>query len=304
MKAKIVIAGGSGFVGQLLSEHFRKGSYEVIVLSRGAQKSKNEIKYIQWDGKTVGPWVEELEGSEAVINLTGKSVNCRPTPSNKKEIITSRVDSTEVIGKAIGQCKTPPKVWINAGGVGVFSGTGRSSNDENAPLGTDFTAEVARLWEDAFMKADTPLTRKVFLRIALVLKKGEGFLQPMELLVKTGMGGTMGSGKQHFPWIHFEDLIRVFDYVLQQPDMDGIVHGVSPQAVTNASFMRQLRQIIGVPFGIPAPGFAVKMGAFLIGTNGSLALSDNHAIPGKLNTVGFTFKFPDLASALRNLYTR
>lgn len=302
MKDKIIIAGGSGFIGQLLAEHYQKKNYDVVILSRGASKVASGIHYVQWNAKTLDSWLQELEGCVAVINLTGKSVNCRPTASNKQEIITSRVESTQVIGEAIAACSTPPKIWINAGGVGVFSGTDRMPKDENAELGDDFTAKVARLWEEAFRNASTPDTRKVFLRIALVLKKGEGFLQPMELLVKTGLGGTMGSGEQYFPWIHYQDLIRVFDYTLQQPDMQGVVHGVSPQAVTNALFMQQLRKVLGVPFGIPAPGFAVKIGAFIIGTNGNLALTDNHAVPGKLNAAGFQFRYPDLASALENLY--
>lgn len=304
MKSKIVIAGGSGFIGQLLSDFYHHQNYEVVVLSRGNREKVHGIRFVNWDGETEGEWVKELEGCDTVINLTGKSVNCRPTKSNNKAVIDSRVRSTKVIGKAIQKLQSPPKVWINAGGVGVFSGADSDvPKDENAALGKDFSSEVAYHWEKAFNEAETPLTRKVFLRIALVLKKGEGFLQPMELLVKTGLGGTMGSGKQHFPWIHYQDLIQIFDYVRKSAQMSGVVHAVSPETVSNASFMKQLRQAIGVPIGIPAPAFAVRLGAYIIGTNGNLALSDNPAIPGKLIKEQYSFLFPDLKSALAQLYS-
>ncbi len=302
MKPKIVIAGGSGFIGQLLVDYYRRENYEVVVLTRDARLHVPGVRFVKWDGKNMGSWVSEIEGCEAVINLSGKSVNCRPTNKNKKEIIDSRVNSTVLIGKAIHQSKSPPRVWINAGGVGVFSGTERFPKDENAALGTNFSADVARLWEEAFLEAETPYTRKVFLRIALVLKKGQGFLQPLELLVRMGLGGKMGNGKQYFPWIHHLDLIRIFDHAVQNPEIAGIIHASSPETVMNAAFMRQLRKTLGMAFGIPAPALAVRIGAWLLGTNGELALSDNYAVPGRLQKARYPFLYPDLESALSNLY--
>jgi hypothetical protein len=303
MRKKLIIAGGSGMIGHLLAQHFVAQHYDVVVLSRSQSKERNGVRFVQWDGVQLGEWVQELENSEGVINLTGKTVNSRPTKANKEEIITSRVLSTKLVGHAINQCNIPPKVWINAGGAGVFSGIDHLPKDEQSPLGNEFAADVARAWENAFDSIATPATRKVYMRIGLVLKAHEGLLEPLEKLVKLGLGGAAGSGKQYYPWIHYQDLLQIVEYLLTNPNASGIYHAVGPDPVTNATFMQSLRQIHGISFGLPAPDFAVIVGAYIIGTNGALALSDNYVFPKRLLSEGYKFLFSDIRTALEDLYT-
>lgn len=289
-------------IGQLLANYLIERQYEVVILSRNAAKVVGQLRYVEWDASTLGPWVQELEHSEGIINLTGKTISSKPTKANKEEIIRSRVVSTKLVGQAINECKVPPKVWLNAGGAGVFSGVDRLPKDESSPLGTEFAAHVARLWEEVFESVPTPLTRKVYARFGLVLKAHEGLLAPLETLVKWGLGGVAGSGQQYFPWIHYQDLLQIVHYLLTQQHATGLYHVVGPNPVTNATFMKALRKVHNVPFGLPAPAIAVKVGAYLIGTNGALALSDNHVLPRRLQDEKYAFLFPELTAALTDLY--
>jgi len=299
MRNKIVIAGGTGALGKSLTDIFSEN--EVIVLSRYQKPDKGNVKYVQWDAKTLGSWTEALEGSTAVINLVGKSVNCRYTTHNKEEIISSRVDATNIIGKAIQRLKRPPEVWINAGSAAIFGNSSDVIKDENGSLGEGFSAGVCKLWEKSFNEVHTPQTRKVFLRIGMVLQRDGGVLKPFLNMAKFGLGGRIGSGQQYITWIHDLDFKELVNWVIKEKDVSGVLHVSSPFPVTNQEFMESLRKSIKMPIGLPNPALFIKIGAALIGTEAELVLSGRRVVSTVLNHKGYTFKYPELSMALNEL---
>lgn len=303
-KDKIIIAGGSGFLGTSLIDSFPDA--EIIVLSRsegagGHKVAHPHLRYVKWDAAGPGDWVQELEGSKAVINLVGKSVNCRYTSANKAEIISSRVNATHAIGQAIQGLSQPPEIWINAGSAAIFGNSANEVKDEHAATGYGFSAHVCKQWEKAFHAQDTPETRKVMLRIGMVLQRNGGIIRPFLNLVKSGLGGKIGSGKQYMTWIHETDFQALVHWAIYGDAVSGILHAVSPNPETNANFMKALRQAAGVHFGLPNPAFLIRIGAIFIRTEAELVLSGRRVVSTLLPQKGFKFKYPYLHDALKQL---
>jgi uncharacterized protein (TIGR01777 family) len=299
-KPRIVIAGGSGFIGQALIEQLHD-DYDIVVLSRAPSRSDVHASFLQWDGRTVGEWWRSLDGALAVINLAGKHVSCRYTPDNRREIDASRVNSVLAIAKAIGKCAQAPRVWIQASTTAIYGDAGDRVCDETAPPGLGFPVQTATLWEKTFGETDTPQTRRVVLRISFVLGRGGGVLQLLAKLTRAFLGGTVGTGRQYISWIHIDDLVRIVREAITRDEMQGMYNATSPDAVTNREFMRELRRVLRRPWSPPAPAWAVKIGCRLLGTEAELALTGRRAIPRRLQEMGFKFDHADLNEALASV---
>lgn len=298
---KIVIAGGSGFLGRALTEYFVKKNYQVIIFSRKPQPAGGLVKEVYWDGKTMDAWIHELEGSEALINLSGKSVDCRYTEENKKQIYASRLASTRVLGDAVRQCIHPPKVWLNSSSATIYRGSyDKLMDEQHGEIGHDFSMDVCRKWEAVFNECITPRTRKVTLRTSIVLDVTGGALVPLVKLVKAGLGGAMGDGKQFFSWIHIHDFCRVMEWLIQKP-VTGVYNVCSPRPLTNRDFMKNLRDSLHVRIALPLPIPLLKCGAALIRTETELVLKSRKVYPQRLLDEEFVFEFPDLKTALEDL---
>ena len=302
MNNKIIIAGGSGFLGQALAPVLMERQYEVIVLGRGIPVTRDGVQHLQWDARTIGAWAGALDGAKAVVNLTGKSVNVRHTPENKREIIASRIASVRVLGDAIARCANPPEAFVQASGIGFYGDTGDRLVDESAPVGRDFMAEVCRQWEGALDALQLPRTRNVTLRIGVVLGRNGGALQLLEKLTRLYAGGAVGNGRQFMSWIHIVDLLRMFVASIEDPAITGAFNATAPEPVTNAEFMRELRRALHRPWSPPVPAPFVRVGAWLMGSEGDLALLSCRCAPRRFCEHGFTFRFPTLNTALGDLY--
>lgn len=301
MPGKIIIAGGTGALGALLSKAYAERGWEVAVIGRSGAGALASVRYVHWNGRTLGDWAGELEGAAAVVNLAGRSIDTRFTAKHKREILESRVMSTTVIGEAVSRCHRPPAVWINAGGISVYPPSAATRTERDRPEGTDFLAQVSQQWEAAFANAAVPMTRKVQLRISAVLLSEGGMLGPLVKLAKLGLGGTVGRGDQYVSWIHEHDFVKLVDWLIQNPHISGVLHASSPNPVTNADFMRALRKRVGVSIGIPTPAWAVHLGAWFIGTEPQLALEGRRVVSQVLEEAGFQFDFPEIQQALRLL---
>jgi uncharacterized protein len=315
---KIIITGGTGFIGQKLVAWFGKEN-QIVVLSRMSVNGHNNaynhkllmpaqgynITYRRWDGEHVEKhWANELEGADIVINLAGKSVNCRYNEKNKQEIFDSRTHATKAIGEAIRNCIVPPKLWINASSATIYRHAEDHAQDEyNGEFHDDFSVQVCKQWEKTFNEQRTPFTRKVALRTAITLGDG-GVVVPYFNLLKFGLGGKQGSGKQMYSWVHIDDVCRTVEWVFEHTAMEGIYNCVSPGAVTNDVFMRTLRNITGHKIGLPAFKWMLKIGARLIGTETELILKSRWVRPAKLLESGFQFKFPKVEDALRDVVNK
>ncbi len=309
MPDKAVLAGGSGFLGLSLARRLRAEGWEVVVLTRTPDvchlidDKRPWARNVIWDGKTAGLWVRELDGAAALVNLTGRSVNCIHSPDNKRLILESRVDSVRVLGAALAQCRQPPPVWVQCASLALYGDTGDRVCDENAPGAEDFSAQVCRQWEDALAAVKAPATRKVVLRIGLVLGPGGGALGPLAKLVRWFLGGTVGSGRQGMSWLHHEDMNELFMQAIRRAELAGAYNACSPEPVTNEEFMRELRSALGRPWSPPAPEWAVRFGArFVMRTDADLALTGRRCLPARLQAQGFTFRFPELGAALRDTF--
>jgi uncharacterized protein len=300
-KKRIVLAGGSGFIGRALANEFFAREFEVVVLTRSPRKRSDVVQDAAWDGEQPGEWVQLLNGAEAVINLAGKNINCRHTPDNLREIIASRVNSVHAIANACHQVGIPPRVWVQAGAVGFYGDMKDKLCDENSPNGGDSLAKICGDWENAFAAASLPGTRKVILRIGFVLGRDGGALPVLAKLTKWFLGGAAGSGRQFISWIHLADLTRMFLAAVENEKYSGMFNAVAPDAVTNTGFMRELRHALRRPWSPPAPEWAVKFGARLMGSEPSLALSGQRCAPGRFLDSGFQFQFPELRGALGDL---
>jgi uncharacterized protein len=306
---RIIIAGGSGFLGRLLTAHFLNHNWDVVILGRALPPPGLAGRHCAWDARTPnGAWAEELDGADVVINLTGKSVNCRYTRRNRQQILDSRVCSTGVIGEAINRCSKPPTLWLNASTATIYRHTFDAPWDENGitagtPEAKDlFSVEVAKAWEKAFREASTPSTRKVALRLAMVLGCGSNSVFPvLRRLVRTGLGGRMGSGRQFVSWIHQKDFCAAIDWLITHQELEGIVNLSAPDAVTNQDMMRLLQNVCGVPFGLPASRWMLEAGAFLLRTETELIIKSRRVVPRSLLESGFTFQFPDIKQAFNDL---
>jgi uncharacterized protein (TIGR01777 family) len=297
---RIVLAGGSGFIGSALATHFVKQGYDVAVLTRNAQARGDGVREVAWNGRTLGPWAKELDGAAAVVNLTGKSVNVRHTSKHRREIISSRVDSVRAIADAIATSMVPPPVWVQSGAVGIYGNAGDALCDESAPHGRDFMANVCEQWEAAFRAALTPATRRVVLRFGVVLGREGGALPMLASLARWGLGGTAGSGRQYISWIHRDDLVSLVERAIATR-MSGPYNAANHAPETNAVFMKRLRQVVHRPWSPPAPALAVKLGSYVMGFEPSVALHGQRCVPRRLDEEGFTFTHENLGESLRSL---
>jgi uncharacterized protein len=298
---KLILAGGTGFLGQAIIEKFSNSVKEIIVFTRGASHQEKNIRYINWDGKTMGTWSKEIDGSDVLINLTGKSVDCRYNEKNKSEIISSRVNATNILGKAISDSMDPPKVWLNSASATIYRDSEDIDMDENGETGTGFSVDVCKKWEAAFNEAKTPQTRKIALRISMVLGKSGGVLPVMKKLVNAGLGGKMGSGKQFVSWIHEEDFLKAILWLIENEKAAGAYNLAAPQPVTNSDFMQLIRKSLGKKFGIPAAKWMLEIGAVFLRTETELILKSRKVVPKRLVDEGFVFSYSNMEKALKDL---
>src|SRR5438552_8617677 len=309
---RIILAGGSGFIGSLLTRYLLAHGKEVIVLSRQSLSQPDGMRQSHWDGCTLGPWAEHLNGARAVINLAGRSVNCRYTSSNRRLIMESRVNSTRVLGEAIAGCATPPPVWLNSSTATIYKHSLIRPMDEaggeigdTAEAKDAFSVAVACEWEKTFEKARAPATRKIALRTAMVMGAAEGgVFHVLCRLVRFGLGGKMADGKQFVSWIHEEDFCRAIEWLLSSEALSGPINIASPNPVTNQELMAALRQTLGIPIGLPAARWMLELGAFFLRTETDLILKSRRVIPGRLVASGFEFRFPKLVEAAKDLSAR
>jgi len=307
---KIVIPGGSGQVGTILARAFHGDGHDVVVLSR--QRQVRPWRVVEWDGRTPGNWRQEIDGCDVVINLTGRSVNCRYNAANRAEILESRVLSTRLIGQSIASAARKPRVWLQASTATIYSHRYDATNDEQSGiLGGDepgapdtwrFSIDVARAWESAFEEAATDGTRKVALRSAMTLSPDPGgVFDTLVSLVRRGLGGSAGDGRQFMSWVHQEDFVAAVRWLIDRSEIDGVVNVSSPNPLPNAEFMRLLREACGVSFGLPAAGWVLEIGAAFMRTETELILKSRRVVPGRLLEHGFEFKFPVFKDAARDL---
>ncbi len=310
---KIVIPGGSGQVGTALARAFHSDGHEVVVLSR--RKDKLPWRTAIWDGKTVGEWAGEIDGSDVVINLAGRSVNCRYNEANRREIMASRVDSTRVIGEAIANSPNPPRVWLQASTATIYAHSFDHANDDvtgviggnepGAPDTWNFSIDVATNWERVTNEADTPRTRKVLMRSAMIMGPARGgIFDTMLGIVRFGLGGTAGSGKQYISWIHEDDFIRAVYWLIEHEELSGPINIASPNPLPNKEFMRIFREAWGTRIGLPAFEWQLAIGAFLMRSETELILKSRRVVPKLLTDSGFSFEFPEWPEACRDLCGR
>ncbi len=286
---KIVIAGGTGLIGSYLQNEFAKMNAEILVISR----QKNQVS---WQHDAI---VSALENADLILNLAGKSINCRHNKKNKAEILESRIESTEKIGNAILDCKNPPKLWINVSASAIYSSLNKTpALETSTKFADDFLSFVVQSWEKSFFDFKLSNTRQVALRTSVVLTKNGGVFTRLYQLTKFGLGGKLGSGYQMFSWIHIEDYYRMIVHLINDERIRGVVNCTSPQPITNIRLMENFRQCLGVKIGIPAPEFAIKIAAKLIGTEPSLILNSCSLYPKVILQSGFIFKYVTIQKAI------
>lgn len=300
---RIVIPGGTGFLGSVLTEHLAARGYEIVVLTRAPQPSSLPIRQVVWDGASRGAWTQELEGAAAVINLAGRSVNCRYNESNRRAIYASRLHSTAIIGAAIAACRQPPLVWLNSSSATIYrDARDRTMDEATGDIGTGFSVDVAQKWEKAFADAITPHTRKVALRTAIVFGHGQGGpFEAFHRLVRFGLGGQQGDGTQYVSWIHSGDFARAVVWLLEHEELSGAFNLAAPNPLPNHEFMRAFRQACHQSIGLPAPEWMLEMGAFFLRTETELLLKSRRVVPRRLLESGFRFNFSDWHSAVDDL---
>ncbi|HEV7299908.1 MAG TPA: TIGR01777 family oxidoreductase [Tepidisphaeraceae bacterium] len=300
---KVILAGGSGFLGQSLLPTLCQRFEQVVVLTRGPSKVDGQVRYVTWDGKTVGPWAAEIEGADAVVNYVGRTVDCRKTPANKRVILESRIDSVRALATALKQVGTTPRVWVQSATAHIYGDTGDEVLDESAPIGTGFAPEVGTAWEAALARAATELQgcRFVTLRISFVLGRNAGALKTLSRLARLFLGGTVGTGRQYISWIHVADLIAIVMRAIDEPAMHGMYVTTAPEPQPNREFMRSLRRAVGRPWSPPAPASMVRVGSWFMRTDPELALLGRRCVPARLMREGFVFAYPELDKALDDL---
>jgi len=299
---KIILAGGNGYLGGLLAKHFSNITQTVIILARKPQLQKGNISTILWDGKTADTWVEELEGADLLINLCGKNVNCRYTYKNQKEIINSRVVPTRLLGNAIKNLTKPPKLWINVTSSTIYRHAEDHPQDEyTGEIGSGFSIDVCKAWENSFFETELPQTRRVALRMGIVLGLADGAFPRLLNLVKFGLGGKQGDGKQYVNWVHEQDAVRTIEWLFNQNEINGVVNCTAPHAVTNNELMQTIRKVYGISFGLPTPAWLLSIGAAIIGTETELILKSRWVKPAILLDHGFEFQYGKIDEAVHDI---
>jgi uncharacterized protein (TIGR01777 family) len=302
---KVVLAGGSGYLGSVLADFYRPKAKEVIVLSRKKPADVDNVRTVLWDAKHLDTWVNELEGADLLINLTGKNVNCRYNQKNKDEILNSRLDSTRVLGLAIRKLKLPPRVWIQCASATIYRhAEDRFMDEDHGETGSGFSVDVCKAWEEIFWKQKTPLTRKIVLRTGIVLGKRDGVFPRLLNMVRCGLGGRQGDGKQYMSWIHEADVAGIIHWLYNNETVNGTYNCTSPSPLSNTEFMDTIRKANGIAIGLPAPAWLLTLGACIIGTETELILKSRWVMPSKLLDAGYSFQFPDLVSAVRDIIRR
>lgn len=299
---RVILAGGSGFLGRSLIPHLRRAGYAPVVLTRGPTDTTGPVPHIHWDGRTpVGDWPACLDGATAVVNVVGRTVDCRKTAANKRAILESRVDSVNALATACAKVKNPPKVWVQSATAHIYGDTADEVLDESSPVGRGFAPMVGAAWEKALTDAHLPDTRRVLLRISFVLGRGGGPFKTLSRLTRCFLGGTVGHGRQYMSWLHADDLAAIVLRAIEDERMHGMYVTTAPNPVTNAEFMRELRRALHRPWSPPCPGPLVHLGAFLLRTDPELALLGRRCVPARLLGEGFVFRFPTLPEALQDL---
>ena len=294
----ILIAGGTGFLGQVLEHYFTQQGHTVLLLTRRPKKPH----HIQWDARTLGSWTTALALSDVLINLTGKSVNCRYTQKNKDRIMQSRVASTSILGEAIALCKTPPEIWINSSTATIYDHSLVHPNTETSTrIGHDFSMTVAQNWERTFFNYSLPKTRQVALRTSIVMGKTGDALVMLKRLTQLGLGGTQGKGDQLISWIHEYDFANAVHYIINNESISGVINVTAPNPIKNRDFMMLLRKLLKIPFGLPQPQWLLELGSFFMRTETELLLKSRYVIPEKLQKMGYKFQYPHIKQALTQL---
>lgn len=311
---KVVLPGGSGQVGAILTRTWAARGHEVVVLTREPRGIPG-ARAVAWDGRTLGPWAAEIDGADVVVNLAGRNVNCRYDPENRRRILESRVESTRVVGEAIEVAVRPPRVWLQASTATIYAHRHDAPNDEaRGILGGDepgvpetwrFSVEVAKAWERALDAAVTRNTRKVAMRSAMTMSPDPGGIFDVLLgLVRRGLGGNAGDGRQYVSWIHERDFVRAVDWLIEREGVSGPVNLAAPEPLAWSEFMGALREAAGVRLGLPATRWMLEIGAFLMRTETELVLKSRRVVPGRLLAGGFAFEFPAWPEAARELTLR
>jgi uncharacterized protein (TIGR01777 family) len=305
--AKVILAGGSGFLGRALGRVLSAGGWEVVVLTRDPDRvapsdETPALRGVMWNGETGGAWAAELEGAAALVNLTGRSINCVHTLENSREILESRLNAVKALAKGYARAKNPPPVWVQCSATGFYGNAGDRFCDEALAPGPGFLAEVCRRWEEAFAALDLPEVRRVVLRLGPVLDQKTGPFPAMLGVTRKFIGGAAGSGRQFLSWIHRDDAVAAFAAAVTRPELTGVYNLCAPGAVTNAEFMRELRAAVGRPWVPPAPEFVIRFVAeHHFRTDGNLILHGQRCTPQKLLATGFKFIHPTVGGAIRDL---
>lgn len=322
---KLILAGATGQIGCMLLRHFASDTatatpHDIVLLTRFTSALPPEaklpgVRILPWDARTLGPWCAELDGADAVINLAGRSVNCRYTKRNLAEMLSSRVESTRVIGEAIACAARPSRVWLQMSTATIYAHRFDAPNDEatgilggsepDVPRYWDKSIEIARAWEETLNTAPTPHTRKVALRSAMVMSPDRaGVFDTLARLARRGLGGTHGSGRQYISWIHEHDFTAAVRFLLSHENLSGPVNLAAPEPIPNRSFQTILRHALLVPFSISSPAWLLKIAAFFMRTDAELLLKSRRVVPARLLENGFTFRHPDWPSAAIELVAR
>jgi len=292
----LLIAGANGFMARYLTRYFHGKGWTVVGLARHKNGMDKDCRYVNWDGKTLGDWAKELDGCDVVINLAGRSVNCRYNDDNKAEITNSRVNSTRVIGEAIAGCENQPELWMNSSTATIYRHAEDCPKSEDGEIGKGFSVGVAKAWEGAFYESKVPgQVRKVALRTAMVFADEPGTVYRYLLnLAKFGLGGKVGSGNQMVSWIHVEDLCRSIDWLIEHDEINGHINLAAPDPLTNKELMGRFRILAGRSFGLPATKWMAEIGAFFLRTETELILKSRWVVPTRLEANGFVFKHPEM----------
>jgi uncharacterized protein len=299
---RVVIAGGSGFLGLNLAQHLVDFGCDIVLLSRTSRPSDSRWQQVQWDARTLGNWVEHLDGASALINLAGRSVDCVKTPDHRDEILRSRVESTQVLGEALSRASNPPPIWVQIATAHRYGDPPTAWCTEGSTFGYGLAPFVGQAWEEALEESAPAGIRTVILRTSFVLGRSGGALRRLATLARFGLGGTVGGGQQGISWIHELDMNRLFARAITDDRMSGAYLATAPTPVSNAEFMRELRRAIGTPIGLPTPSWMVRLAAPVLRTDPELALYGRYCYSKRLRDEGFEFVFPDVRAALSNLY--